>query len=267
MKICSSLAFLVLSLLLSGCCSVKRLQPAFQANQQNLRDLRVNVVTVMDLLEKSATGLLDTRIELLRGTVADSIITDFSELGFSAGDIHAASVEKLLSNSTNGVGRRFASFRDAMNAASESRRDELRFQFPIFAALLDLRITPQQIAEDYTSLLGARTAPNVRALKKTVTDKYPAVRDLVAARDRFSKSLVAYRNVIIDKQLGLALQHADLFTYAAQGDINIEKAFASVIGDKGLQSQILGAVHDPKAREAVEESFSFATKLFGSDEP
>jgi hypothetical protein len=251
--------------LLNGCCTtVKDLRPAFEANKQNLQDLRGNVITLLDLLDKCGIAVIDARIELMRTKIADNLLTDFLDLGIDPSTVTASSVERALSNQASTVGKRFSLFRDAMNAATDLRRDELRYQYPVFASILDLRVSSQQIADDYVMLIGARSSPNVSELRSKVADKYPTLQNLRSIRERFAKALADYREIMVQKQLGLALEHADLFVFAAESNLNIEKAFSSVIGDKALQSEILGAVHDPKIQSTLSESFDLVTKLINN---
>jgi hypothetical protein len=184
-----------------------------------------------------------------------------AELGLDPSKVSAQSVDSLLHDPNKSAGKRYLDLSAAMAAADVQRRGQSQLQEPVLAARLGLEVTSQKLADDYAMLLNASKSPNVSQLRRQIADTYPVVKELLAARMKFDNNIGQYRKVVIQEQLGLALEHADLFKLAAQSNMNVEKAFAAIIGDKGLQTKILGYVTDPKTKSGLQESFDFISGL------
>ena len=259
-KVLKQLALCV-PILTSSCCSIKPLTPAFDANKRNIEDMRGNVTSVVILLELTADSVFKSRLELQTAAVCDSILLEFTELGFDPANVSGTQVERILTDQSTTIGKRLTQLGNALASSEDSRRKQLQSQQPVLAALIGLQITATQVAEDYAKLLNARSNRDIKTLRWDVAKKYPLLQETEKANLRWNKTLAAYKETLLKKQLPLAAAHADLFDYAAKSDLDVSKAFAKVIGDDALQSQILGSVHDPKTKEALSEGFSFMNEF------
>ena len=244
-----------------GCTGLKTLRPAFAANQQNLAELKVNVSSLIDLLDLSGQAVFDMQIETRRALLCDNLLEVLQEIGISPTNATGEAVDAVFRNSNSETGKQYFEFCAAMNAAEPPQRRQLQLRHPVFAARLSLNISSQQIADHYAILLKSRKSADRGQLRRQIADEYSFVKDLVVAREKFKKDISQYREVVLHQQLGLALEHADLFNYAAQSNLNVEKAFANVIGDKGLQTQVLGYVHDEKVKSSLQDSFQLISNL------
>lgn len=246
-----------------GCTGLKKLRPAFETNQKNIAELQANVSNLITLLEITGHGVIDMQTEVRRTALCVNMQESFSELGLDPTKVTEQSVDALLHDPTKVAGKRYLEFSAAMAAAEPRRRKELQLEQPIFAARLNLDVTSQKIADDYAMLLNASKSQDVARLRRQIADTYPAVKELISTRIKFDSDIAQYRKVVVQNQLGLALEHADLFNYASESNLNVEKAFAAIIGDKGLQTKILGYVTDEKTKSALEDSFDFITSMIG----
>ncbi len=237
-----------------GCARFKTLKPAFEANEQNLKEVKETMAHDAELFEKMGVTIYDLAITSRRWAVADELATIGLALGKQSYDSWV--------KSDNSTAKELARLNQNWAVASKEAQENLRRKHPVLTALITLDLTPSQVERDAKWVANEGKSNSI--LGQPSIDKYPSVKELLMAKAKFQES-AKKRREILEKQLQLATSHAALFVYAEKSSASGRQLAASVLGNAALREEALGLLKDEKWKTAASEAFNVLSGMLNSE--
>lgn len=269
-------------LFVGGCTTVSDLRPAFEANRQNITDVRTNSKRIALSLKSAGNTLFELsrirwqreiclRIQSLgeslksRSGETELMNADFSALPTTEAheliDRHRSAITK-----SRGKIQLFARVKEMLLTRDTQRHAEVERKYPVAAPVVQGYVDEADVIKQYATLCrNVDLLAISEGVQRELASQYPAIVELRAKHTRFLQLMDEYI-AVLDKQTALAVAHAEIFMYAANTNMTIEEAFASVLGDEGFQVEVLSQVKDEKTKSIISDAMVLLESVRGSSE-
>ena len=236
---------------LSGCTHVRQLEPTFKVNQTNLTGASANAHSMADAVERLAKVVYDAEVRHRRVQVWSQLRTIWSDTRDRMDGNQITPLEWATGKTGRAV--RLQQLRAALPATNDTNRARLAISDPVLYALVTLEVSEAEVWRG--SAIAGDSGTNAADLPNAISDKYPAVRDIILERDRVMAQLTAYKETL-HRQTTLAQAHAAAFVEVARTNADIANIFGSLIADDELRGQALGLIRGEQARSTADEALT-----------
>ncbi len=260
---------------LQSCGELRQLEPSMKVNQANAKELKNGVSQTLDLLAPLAGKIIELELIERRRDIALGLNEMAGHIGvsesISVGDIEAA-LDDPESDFTKTLGR-IQSALSANNGDSQKERDiraKLKAEYPVYAALSVDPGLKEEIVESIRIVWvledenrsDGQTVVEQQALYHELSLPFSYYTDILELKGTVEASIADYRKTVV-QQLHLLELHAELFVFAAEQQVDVNRVFTELLGDEGFESQVLALIGSESVQDDAKMVFDSIRELSG----